>query len=373
MNSASTAPYKIDQAVAALRPFGLRAGDKVVHPELKEGIVCGEFRHRPYFTWSDAQCVSTTADASPFAIHAAIEVVAPCGREIRNATVRNQRVAIEISPCEVLARYDLRPGDIVRTSTSIGVVIGEFTIFAIVESFLTGTAETFLPPGLELIGRPGESHIVPKLSASGSVVSVDIGFRDGDDLVPGDLIVAPWGLASIVGRSDGGHWVQPAELVRLNLGVVEMPSGEPVRVLRRLCPDIARFGAFLLGDIVGCGGEPYVVIDFEGKVCLESLRTTRVTEWVEPELLLRFGLPAAGEYEANSESYRGLRVFPGDVIEVQPGRPIEVRGMRNGQIWGFEPHTRSESILLETPTLCDHGQLNFVSKIDQIARLQSSQ
>jgi hypothetical protein len=127
--------------------------------------------------------------------------------------------------------------------------------------------------------------------------------------------------------------------VRLNRGIVEVEDG-----LRRIGRDTG--GKFIGGDIVVVNKTKYVVVEEDGVLELEELakdgKKKKVPFTEDAKLVLRSGRDeAVEESHANGmrirldvrvESFRGLRVLPGDVIETKLGTHV-VAGKLQGFVW----------------------------------------
>jgi hypothetical protein len=155
-------------------------------------------------------------------------------------------------------------------------------------------------------------------------------------------------------------------------------GGGDVKVVRqaRVSREIA--GCFL-GDFVMSLGKKWVVVDTGEKIALEEIGGIKLIPEeqiarVEPVVIFRPDLPHSveltvgkglkGAFSVSSLDFKGKRVFPGDVIEVNEKRFV-VAGYLDGAVW-VEPGGREGNLMaLQPQGLLDLRVVRIVTFLDE--------
>jgi hypothetical protein len=329
------------RAGADLMPFCFREAETVRHRDFGDGTVTGVSRGRVEFRWTSDKGITTGTNLEPAALHARIEITRPSGRRVIRAQVEGALANLEVHPCNALAVFQLAVNDVVRRA--IHLILGEFTFRAVVPDLGSGKAALAPLGELALVGRPGAPAKRYVRDFAWDVVELDLEFQDGAPVVPGDRLLTAKGFATVVAAGPGGLWIQADAATRLNAGVLRY--GGAYRVVRRALATKEVAGS-LPGDVVSARGKKWVVVDTGKGVALEESGGGEVIPEAQiaaeaPVVLFRLDLPhlvelavgrgLKGKFSVSSVDFKGKRVFPGDVIEVN-NRRVAIAGYRDDAV-----------------------------------------
>lgn len=366
-------------------PFGFRIGEGVAHPDFGNGSVVGIARGKIWFRWEDDSGISTAANCEPLALSRYITITKPMGREVVRLEVGDDQEAnVEVSPCEVLAASGLRVGDIVRTREgSIARVWGEFTIRAVIADVQTGHGKIVAISELTVIARPNDSLLVCAQDFAGEIVDLNLGFKDGDPIIPGDRVLTEKGMASVVAVDGNALWVQADVATRLNIGLLRYVG--KVKLIRRILA-LREVAGIMAGDIVRVGEKRFLARVEGEELILESLgdpneiiREERIGE-VEPVLVLRPELPGSvlvngrkgtvGLFSVNTADFKGKRIMPGDLVEIL-GTQFDVIGERADMVW-FKPIGEIKLVTIQPQALVDTEVIKIIEFADRGLKLNGT-
>jgi hypothetical protein len=263
--------YRLRKDEMLLRPFGVYAADRVRHQDLGGAIVEGVYGGHLFFSWEGEKGVSTGTPASLNELHEQFRVE-ETSRSVVITTVRNVGLPVQVRPCPLLEAYDLCLGDLVLSATETAVIVGEFSVKAVIRDILTSELSLVLPSSLQLVRREtSQPTIVTRRYFNRSACDIHVNVNAYDELIPGDRIYTEKGFATVIGRTQKALVVQLDSAARLNLGVIEY-SGK-LKLIRRTSENMPRWGEFLPGDILMDNeGLRYMLAFHAGQIFLESFK-----------------------------------------------------------------------------------------------------
>jgi hypothetical protein len=368
--------YILRKDAETLRPFGVYVGEEIVHLDLGTGIVRGAYGGHVFIEWDGEEGVSAAAPKSVLHMYRVIRVTNAIGRTVQNIEVGGiTSLPVQIDPCPVLARYGFLVNDFVTAAEITGIVIGEFSVHAVVRDLLTEKASLVLPSQIELRRRMADGPvIVSRRYFDRSVREVDVSYLPDDELRPSDRVLSEKGFATVLGKCGRGLLVQLDSALRLNIGAVDY--GGKCRLIRRIDRDSPRWSTFLPGDILADpDGVRYLLTYTDGNFFMESAGARRPVPTTAEgiRLVARADchaerdapiLGAQAVFSVNMRDFRGLRVCPGDVTEVD-GERYSVIGIRNAYIW-MEPVEGGNPFVLAQQAFLDPDIVKIISRVDDM-------
>lgn len=393
--------YDIDTSDESLLLFGFRSGEKVSHECFGQGTIIGSFGSKLFIAWDhDDGKVSTTLSSNFLNLHSLLTIIEPKDRKVIRVKLSNPTnlkvntnslppvnpdmsfkrtsstftlaslnyVNIETEPCNLIQKYNLRCGDLIRRGEKIGIVMGQLGYLCAVRSILSENDVYFVNPTSVSLLRTyrTEEVIVSHKSFNRKIVDVAVNCSKEDKFIPYDRILTKKGFATVIGRSvdpnNQGYWLLTDTAYKLNAGLVICKNMSDVIIVRRIgSPSIPsdkviensvddfKASKFLPGDVVSYDHKYYVILgrnkdkqfvlrNKDGEVSIkedEALSNGM-------NVIFRADIPCQRLFhsrhnfelffEVDSIKFKGFRVFPGDRIQTSTGIATVV-GYKANDIW----------------------------------------
>jgi hypothetical protein len=371
----SSNSYFLNGRMEAMRPFGLYAGETIRHLDLGAGRVIGVYGGKIWFEWSGEEGVSAGSPESLLELHQLVRLDTAVGRNVQMVEIGADTIPVQIDPCQLLEAYGLRVGDVVSTAQLTAVVIGEFSVRVVVHDFVKNEKSLVLPSQVELLRRETDCPvIITKRYFDRSLREVDVSCLAEDILKPGDRIYSEKGFGTVVGKSQGGIVLQFDCALRLNLDVVDYAG--KLRLIRQVGEGL-KWGMFMAGDIVEDTDRiRHVLVFKDGEFLLESGVSKQKAVPSSPsefKLIARGNCPgeriapilgSEAVFSVNTRDFKGWRVFPGDIVEVEE-KTYSVTGLRNEYIW-MNPCADGNPIVISPQAFLDPEIVRIVARVDDI-------
>jgi hypothetical protein len=366
--------YFLRDTEEALRPFGVYAGERIAHPDLGRGTVRGVYGGHLFLQWEGEEGISTGLPESLLDLYRLISIESPIGRVVVTVVIEEASIPVQVEPCPILTAYGFIVNDIVATSQITAIVVGEFSVHAVVRDLISEETVLVLPSQIELIARQADQPVlVSKRFFDRPIVEVDVSYRPDDELRPGDRIYSEKGFATVLGRSNTAFVVQSDEAFRLNLGAIEY-SGK-WRLIRRIDVGTPRWFTFLPGDILAnADGQKSLLTYREGSFFFESPTAVaqpapdsadQISLITRADCRAQRIVPIVGTkavFNVNMREFRGWRVCPGDLVEVD-GETFSVIGLRNEYIW-INPCHSGHPLVLAQQAFLDPTIVKITARVD---------
>ena len=377
----SGAEYLVSVETRDLRPFGFRVGEAVSSEYFGNGRISGAFGNKLFIEWEqDDWLASTGADCSIEKLHSMFSITEAVGRSVERLIVDKIPVNVETRPCELLHTYGLMVNDLVTVGTSFGVVLGELGTDVVIKDITNHDNFRYLPTQVKLIRRESSEPVLVKAIAySEEIIDVDVSFKASDKVIPGDRILFRQGFAMVIGRSQGKLILRLDTAYRMNLGVIECDEQEDMQVVRRLDLSLRSSGMFMNGDMVSYENGRYFVVQTSPVLVLQKMiankrETVTVADESTVELLFRPDLHGIRYYpvkralkkvfEVGSLHFRGMRVFPGDLVAVENQEMIII-GINSHMVW-LNPVNSGECLLIQQQAFYDPNIVKILKRVDQL-------
>lgn len=394
--------YDIDTSDESLLLFGFRSGERVSHECFGEGTVIGTFGSKLFIEWDqDNGKVSTTNGSNFLNLHSLLTIIQPKDRKISRVKLSSQptnlknnsnsyvnttsetsfrhsssninlisslnHINVEIEPCNLLKKFNIQCGDLIRKGEKIGIVIGQLGYYCAIRSVASESDISFAQPTSIFLLRSYQTEkiTVAHKAFNGKVVDVIVNCSKNDIFIPYDRVLTKKGFATVIGRScddENAYWLLTDSAYKLNAGVVLCKDMSSVILVRRMCaPSIPNDKVvensiedfqntkFLPGDVVLYDHKYFVILgrnkdkklvllNKEGSIALDE--NEAISNGLD--IILRADLPCQRLFhsrhnfklffEVDSIKFRGLRVLPGDRIQTTTGNATVI-GYKANDIW----------------------------------------
>ena len=274
---------------------------------------------------------------------------------------------IETEPCNLLKKFNIQCGDLVRRGEKIGMVVGQLGYLCAIRSVISENDISFAPPTSISLLRSCQTEkiIITHQAFNGKIVDVAVNCSKNDKFIPYDRVLTKKGFATVIGRSvddENSFWLLTDNAYKLNAGVVLCKDMSSVILVRRIAApslpndkviensvDDFQSTKFLPGDVVLYDHKYFVILgrNKDKQIVLlnkEGTVTVSETDALSNglDIILRADLPCQRLFhsrhnfelffEVDSIKFKGLRVFPGDRIQTSTGLATVI-GYKANDVW----------------------------------------